>query len=384
VWIVHQSEVGTSSTDTYYVDSIEPLGAPVIHLTTPEAGLPHDGPFGNCFGMEEPLGDGTVKAGLYTDGIESFTDFAGVVATGEAITPRNARIVASPSVRRYALVPVFGETAASSQLLSKYSLAMLRVYGIYAGARSGEGAISTTEVRAAAQVDQLPSGTRMSSVVAQVNELALYSPPQLSLRGPGQRWLRGEEVSGGTGDKRYSASPWVFLNRLGNSTWQEVATWIIPSALDAGGDIDVQSIESRFHAIAFANESRPGDRLALECRLVCDGVTGDTFTATLPVHWINDQDVGRGQWDAGQAARHVGYDESFTDPKYEASYVQQFEWLTERLGPNPDWYEKSPAVTVDVPSSLPALCRLEMRAPTVTNKPSVVLLGASIHAQRRR
>lgn len=383
VWIVHEGEIG-SSTDSYQVQRIDPVGMLAMHLTTWEPGLPHDGPFGLCLGMPEPVADGTVKSGLYVGSVESFVDFAAGLATGESVTPRYARITASPSVRRLKLLGVLGEDYQASEPLSQYSMALLRIYSVYAGARSGEGAISAKETRAAAQVDRIPRGTRFGQTIASVNELVLFSAPQLAIRCPGQRWLRGEEL-GATNPKRVAASAWTFIDGLGGTSWQEVATWIVPSALVAGGDVDVAYLESTFFVVAIAKDTRGNEsRVSVEARLSIDGTPGDTHTLSLPMFWSNDEDGPLGRWDAAQAAKTWGLDEAGSDPIYEYAYTQQCEWFSERIS-NADWYTQSPAIRVAAPTTLPATCRLEVRAPTAgLENPTLVIVGAGLHAGRRQ
>lgn len=384
VWILHTGDAATSAADSYLVDEIDATGVPHLHTTTPEPGSPHDGPYGLCLGMPEPTADGTIKASYGFNGVENYLDFAGVVDTGEVSTPTNMRIVTSPPPTWQNVWASLGEAAGgSSETISEYFMAALRIYGVYVGAKSGEAAISTTETRAAAQVDAIPSGIRMSQVVARVNEMALFATPQIASRTIGQRWLRGEESA--TPNGRFASSPWSFT-QLGGTTWMEIATWIVPASVTAGGDIDAEELTASFYCAAFLINGAPRDfspTATIEARLVCNGVTGSTFSFPVTIKRTNSAEMLRGEWDAAQAGKFVGRDAvNPSDPVYNNAYTQQYEWYTERIG-GLEWYRKSPAIKVTSPAATPALCRLEVRS-TNDADPLLAVMGGVLYASRRR
>lgn len=375
VWIVHHSEIG-SQTDTYFVEDINTSGPPVIYLTAPEPGLPYDGPFGLCLGQDEAVADATLKGTTYILGITNLVDFSAGIDTGSGASGYDARLYASPHPAKLELISALGEDLATSEAVKQYSMAMLRVYGVYAGARSGEAAFSTTETRAAAQVGAIPSGSRLQRSVAAINELVLFSTPQIASRTPGQRWLYGESSF------RIGATPWTFI-QCGHSTWLEVATWPVPYDMALGGDVDVNELEAVFFVAAFASKNG-GDNptLDISARLVCDGVTGDTFTFRIPQRPANDPDLRRGEWDASIAARLQTTDRAGGGIEYNHAYTQHTEWFAERMSQTADWYSKSATVRVAAPTTLPAECRLEVLADVDTD-PILAILGGGLQAARR-
>lgn len=377
VWIVHESEISGSSSDSYNVKVVETVGVPVVHTDAPEPGLPYDGPFGLCLAQDEPVADSTLKGTTYILGVTSYIDFAAGLDTGWVTSGHDARIYCSPHPAELGLMTYTSELATASETLYEYPMAVLRVYSVYAGARCGDAAFSSTETRAAAQIGAIPSGSRMQRSIAAVNEMVLFSTPQLASRTPGQRWLYGED-----GSYRVGATPWTFI-QCGHTTWLEVATWPVPFDLQLGGDVDVNELEAVFYVAAFETKNL-GDNpsIDLSARLVCDGVTGDTFNFRVPQRSIRAPDLARGEWDAALAARTQCVQRSGSGKPYNHAYTQHMEWYAERMTQAADWYSTSITVRVVAPTTLPAECRLEVLANYGTD-PILAILGGGLHAARR-
>lgn len=375
VWIVHQSEISGTPWGSYNVKVVESVGIPVVHTDAPDPGLPYDGPFGLCLAQDEPVADATLKGTTYILGVTSYMDFAAGLDTGWVTTGHDARLYCSPHPRESGLMTYTSELATASEPLTEYPMAVLRVYAVYAGARSGEPVLSSSEIRSAAQVGALPSGTRLQRAVAAINELVLFSTPQLASRTPGQRWLYGES------NYRIGATPWTFI-QCGHSTWLEVATWPVPPDLQLGGDLDVEELEAVFFVALFATKNRGDNDLYVEARLVCDGVTGDTFTIRLPQRSIRAHDLARGEWDAALAARTQCVQRSGSGKPYNHAYTQHTEWFSERMAQAADWYSTSHAIRVAAPTTPPTECRLEVRC-DADSDPVLAILGGGLQASRR-